>query len=92
MVTDLDDRAVELLLRVAVKVTDCLTVGAVVLAERESPEDAVTVSGVEAALTVATPANSTVMRRTATEIGTILYARMGCLGKTFLYIRRVGRA
>jgi len=82
MVTDLDDRAVELLLRVAVKVTDCLTVGAVVLAERESPEDAV--RGVEAALTVMTPANSTVTRRTAIEIGTILYARICCLGKTFL--------
>jgi hypothetical protein len=61
-----------------------------VLAERESSEDAVTVSGVEAALTVTTPANSTVIRRTATETGTILYTRMGCLGKTFLYVRRIG--
>ena len=33
---------------------------------------------------VATPVNNTVMRRIAIDAGTILYARMGCLGKTFL--------
>ncbi len=52
------------------------------LAERESwvdcrVEDAVAATGAGTAPTVTTPANTTVIRRTATETGTMLYARMG---------------